>query len=277
LELIIGEHTQMAKLTFVARALLLQCLIVTALGVATNSTLRPLKYGVRPFTDEEFALRFERWNNLVSLPETTTSCSHDMRSQMPECHQSGTMWCWATGIAAVTEYYNSADRSKYPHCNGLECQIVSWCPKPPACSAAKMTCCPYSSHVQDCGDLGAEPAMIVTAANHFIQRSHALYGGPLPQNVLDQTLQAGHPVLMIVGPGRTEMHVVQVRGCGGGMYYFWDPEWQPGTSIYPPGSDKRTYKQLLSYTYPNGYTLNWLDSLWHSGSQTDNSITTATK
>ena len=105
--------------------------------------------------------------------------------------------------------------------------------------------------------------MIVEAATHFTGKQHADHGGPMSQADLDEVLQAGKPIMMLVGSGRQATHVVWVRGCGEGKYYFWDPEWSADHGgVYPPGSDSRTYGELLTFTYPNGYKLKWLDTVF---------------
>jgi len=211
---------------------------------------------VLPFTEAEYAVRMARWTDLMEAPTSESTCSRDMRDKMPACTQLGTMWCWATGVAALIEYYKGSGPAK---CVGLECAVVGW-----TWNSSTTACCPYKSHVKDCGGLGGYQWQQVKAATHFTGRTHKSAGGPLSQAELDKSLQGGAPVLMQVGPGRRANHVVQVRGCGNGVYYFWDPEW--GTvhnpKVYPAGSDKRTYKQLLSYTYPGGYVVNWIDTVY---------------
>ena len=89
----------------------------------------------------------------------------------------------------------------------------------------------------------------------------------MPQSALDKSLQAGKPVLMLVGYGNAKApsHVVQIRGCGDGKYYFWDPEWSVSKGAFPPGSDKRSYSELVTYKYPSGSiisgTQKWLDTV----------------
>eukprot|EP00662_Eupelagonemidae_sp_cell21_P019857 gene19857-26897_t len=96
------------------------------------------------------------------------------------------MWCWATAVASFTEYYTSTGPRQ---CRGLECQI---------------------DHKQ-CGSDGAYPGMIVEAATHFTGKQHKDYAGPMPQAELDAVLQAGKPVMMLVGPGQQSTHVVWLR------------------------------------------------------------------
>jgi len=214
--------------------------------------------GALSFTEAEYAVRIARNEELMKAPTSASTCSNDMRNKMPACSQFGTMWCWATGVAALIEYYKGSGPAK---CNGLECQVVGW-----TWNSSTSACCPYKSHIGDCGGLGGYISSQVDAATHFTGRKHKSAGGPLSQAALDKSLRGGAPVLMQVGPGRRANHVTQIRGCGDGMYYFWDPEW--GTTqhgrvepVYPAGSDKRTYKELLSYNY-NGYVVNWIDSVY---------------
>merc|ERR1719160_882388 len=192
-------------------------------------------------TPEESAAQQLQWQRIHTALNGTTripaTCNNDMRSKMPACHQFGSMWCWATGVASLTEYYKGSGPAQ---CNGLECQIVGWCPKPPDCSSQPSTqCCPLSSH-PSCGGDGASLQMLVEAANHFTGRTHQLTNGPMSQETLDKTLAAGIPILMLIGT-KTPSHVVSVAGCGQGSYYFHDPEWAAGEyQLY-------TYKKLLKH------------------------------
>lgn len=90
---------------------------------------------------------------------------------------------------------------------------------------------------------------------------------------LDESLESGHPVLMLVsteGNPKNANHVTQIRGCGGGKYYFWDPEWAatnpgPHQKIWPSGSDRRSYSELLKFNYPTGgagTNMIWLDTVF---------------
>jgi len=218
--------------------------------------------GVLPWTESEYLTRYARWQALTSevveSAELPSTCDNDLRSHVPDCTQFGSMWCWATAVAAFTEFYTSKGPAQ---CRGLECEIVGWCPKPPHCSSGKAQCCPLATH-QDCGGDGANPSMIVEAATHFTGHRHEDLGGPMPQAALDKDLEAGKPVMMLVGQGQSATHVVWLRGCGGGKYYFWDPEWSDAHGgVYPKGSDSRSYSELLTFTYPNGYVLKWLDTV----------------
>lgn len=145
----------------------------------------------------------------------------------------------------MTEYYTGAGPAQ---CLGLECQIVSWCPKPPTCQSHRgSTCCPLSEH-KTCGTDGASLDMVTEAASHFTGRNIQMSNGPLSQADLDKKLQSGKPILMLVG-GTFPYHVVSVGGCGGGSYYFHDPEWVAGRyEVY-------SYEKLLKSDY------NWLDTV----------------
>merc|ERR1712100_1005962 len=149
----------------------------------------------------------------------------DMRSTMPACVQKGEMWCWATGVAELTKHYTGGGGCDH------ECDVVGWCPHftsgyihTGTCTGEHIDCCPYSDHVSDCGNLGATFGMLNEAANHFTGKMHSFYNGPMPQDMLDQTLAAGRPVLMIIGQkGSDGSHVTAVGGCDGGSYYYHDP------------------------------------------------------
>merc|ERR1712039_271884 len=157
-------------------------------------------------------------------------------------------WCWATGVAELTEYYKGSGPAQ---CSGLECQVVGWCPKPPSCNGQHLDCCPLSEH-KTCGTDGATLEMAQQAASHFTGRNIQLSSGPLSQADLDAKLSDGKPILMLVGD-TSPYHVVSVGGCGGGQYYFHDPEWEAGRY------DLYTYDKLLKSSYK------WLDTLSEAG------------
>jgi hypothetical protein len=205
-------------------------------------------------SEEESAAQQVQWQRIHDALNGTTqipaTCTKDMRSKMPACHQFGSMWCWATGVSELTEYYKGSGPAQ---CKGLECQIVGWCPKPPHCSSTpSVQCCPLSSH-ESCGSDGASLQMVVEAANHFTGRTHQLTNGPMSQATLDKTLASGSPIMMLVGK-TTPYHVVTVAGCGQGSYYFHDPEWDAGRyELY-------SYDKLLQSSYK------WLDTVAAVGS-----------
>lgn len=193
--------------------------ILLGMAVITTSTMDDYEGSVL-FTDEEYSTGLASWSSIIHhynpSASANTTCNNDMRGQMPECHQFGKMWCWATGVAALTEYYNSS--GLYQNCVGLECKIVGWCPTikagpaPAKCTDKKIQCCPWKSHLAECGNDYGRWNSIVEAAEHFTGRQHKLASGPLRQNILDATLQAGKPVLMGVTSGGKIGHVVQLRG-----------------------------------------------------------------
>jgi hypothetical protein len=152
----------------------------------------------------------------LSKPGQTT-CSNDMRTKFPACHQLGTMWCWATAVAQATEYYTSQEGSQ---CVGLECEIVGW-----TFSDDYSTCCPFDAHKDTCGDRGAGWETVQRSLNHFTNKSWERPNGPLDKATLDATLQSGNPVIMMVGPETSPNHVVTIHGCdASGKYWFHDPE-----------------------------------------------------
>ena len=235
---------------------------LAAVTVEAPLNVTPIFGAVLSWNASEYATRLARWEALASTmvesSEPQSKCDNDLRSNVPSCTQSGAMWCWATAISAFTEYYTSKGPAQ---CRGLECQVVGWCPKPPDCSTSKAQCCPFEKH-PECGRDGASPSMIQEAATHFTGKEHTDFGGPMPQAALDSELQAGNPVMMLVGAGQSATHVVWLRGCSAGKYYFWDPEWSDAHGgVYPKGSDVRSYSELLKFTYPSGYILKWLDTI----------------
>jgi len=157
------------------------------------------------------------WNSALRSDYLST-CSKDMRSLMPACHQSGMMWCWATAVAEVTQLYTTRRASL---CTGLECEVVGW--------ANSKQCCPFEAHESECGDLGATWQTVQQAANHYTGMSWKIPNGPLDQKTLDASLQAGNPIIVEVGDETSPNHVVTVHGCdGNGKYWFHDPERDPG-------------------------------------------------
>ena len=188
------------------------------------------------------------------------TCGNDMRSRMPACHQFGAGWCWATAVAELTEYYNKSGPAQ---CQGLEYEIVGWCPKfvSSCASGQHVECCPLSAH-PSCGNVGQGLEQIVQIANHFTGRNFTLTSGPLSQSALDAKLAAGKPILMLVGDGFPH-HVVTVAGCGNGSYYFHDPELKAGTY-----SEYSYSKLLKSRGTMYNDTYNWLDTIVESGDET---------
>jgi hypothetical protein len=206
-----------------------------------------------------YAERRSKWAALVSQLNGPLAagpgCERDMRGSMPACHQEGEMWCWATGVTSLKAYYQGGDCS-------LECSVVGWCPKPSGegslmeqgCAGGPIECCPLSAH-EDCGGDGATYEMLIEAAAHFTGRTHRLYNGPMPADVLDKTLSAGVPILMLIGPGAAA-HVVSVAGCGSGNYFYHDPETAEGQY------ETRDYSKLL--TPMDGWA--WIDTVYAADS-----------
>lgn len=145
--------------------------------------------------------------------ELQSACTKDLRSYVPGCHQFGSMWCWATAISAAMQKYTG---HKVQECKGLECQVVGW--------TFSEQCCPLDSH-KSCDKEGAYPATIVKAIDHFTSRTWTQAKSILTKNALDATLQAGNPIVMLVGGDRGPNHVVTLHGCdSSGKYWFHDPE-----------------------------------------------------
>lgn len=210
-------------------------------------------------TEEELATQHAQWKivneSVKGLVNVSATCNRDMREQVPACHQFGSMWCWATGIAEFTEYYTGTGPWE---CEGLECKIISWCPKAGSsgrCGASEK-CCPLEQH-PGCGSYGATMGMLTEAATHFTGRTMIQTGGPMSQEVLDRTLQAGHPIMMLVGYVIPQ-HVVTVVGCGGGQYYYHDPEWSAGRY------ESVTYDKLL-HSIPEHDGAKWFNTIVAAG------------
>lgn len=186
----------------------------------SNTTL----YGAIIATDEEIAIQREGFDKVVADRAACTpdngcnaysTCSNDMRDRFPGCHQSGNMWCWATAVAAATEYYG-AGGSHGDQCQGLECDVVSW--------TFNEQCCPFKAKDDACGMEGASWSTIQRSINHYTGRSWQRPNGPISQVMLDASLQAGNPVLLEIGDERSPSHVVTLHGCGSGKYWYHDPE-----------------------------------------------------
>lgn len=221
-------------------------LVSSTMGESSNMSLSF-------FNSSEYEVRDVEQKRLYDLLDghlAPATCSNDMRSKMPGCHQFGSMWCWATGVAELAEFYKGGPAK----CDGLECEIVGWCPDPKSCGKKATNCCPLSSH-KSCGTDGATNDMIFKTAKHFTGHTHKLYGGPMPQATLDATLKAGKPILMLVGSHGSAYHVVSVAGCGGGSYYFHDPEWKEG--VYK----EYDYSKLLKSSY------DWIDTVYRASSE----------
>lgn len=151
--------------------------------------------------------------NFGAAVNSQSTCSNDMRDRMPGCHQLGSMWCWATSIASAMEYYGTASAEQ---CVGVECQVVSW--------TYNEDCCPFKSMDDACGSQGAYMSDILRAVNHFTPATFTRSTGPLDKATLDAALQGGSPVIMGIGSRNSPDHIVTLHGCGGGKYYYHDPE-----------------------------------------------------
>jgi len=148
-----------------------------------------------------------------------STCSNDMRSTMPGCHQSGEMWCWATAVAAATEHYTGRSGDQ---CRGLECQVVG--------HAYKEDCCPFKSATDHCGEHGGYAYQIVDELKHSTGMSFTEAKGTVSKTALDASLQSGSPVILLVGNDKQATHVVTLHGCNGsGKYWHHDPERDYGT------------------------------------------------
>jgi len=180
-------------------------------------------------TDEDAAEQRKNFDIVVKARAEgageNSYCSNDMRSKMPGCHQSGHMWCWATAVAATSEYYGTSGHFG-DQCKGLECEVVTWTFK-----SSGDNCCPFKSGSDACGRKGAFFRDIERAMNHFTKKTWTSTNGPLDKATLDATLQAGNPVTMGIGPGGSATHVVTLHGCGSGKYWYHDPERNYGEFI----------------------------------------------
>jgi hypothetical protein len=95
--------------------------------------------------------------------------------------------------------------------------------------------------------------MIVEAATHFTGRKMVLSNGTMSQATLDAKLQAGHPIMMLIGIGLPS-HVVTVAGCGSGSYWLHDPETAVGNY------EARTYDELV-WMKLGRRMVKWLDTI----------------
>ena len=125
-----------------------------------------------------------------------TSCAADLRSTMPTCKQQGADWCWATGLAEFSFYYNVSTGGA-SNCTAIECAVVSF--------DHKMNCCPDGKI--RCGGDGESVQDIVKVASGFVGRPFKSRGGPPSEAELVALLQAGTPVMPII----TRVHHDQTR------------------------------------------------------------------
>lgn len=146
-------------------------------------------------------------------------CSTDMRKGFPGCHQYGEMWCWATAVAAATEYYTGRSGDQ---CTGLECQIVG--------DKLNTNCCPYEGASDTCLNEGGYASEIVDSLKHFTGKTFTNAKGTVHKNTLEASLQSGNPVILLIGNDDYPTHVVTLHGCdGSGKYWHHDPEREFGT------------------------------------------------
>jgi len=172
---------------------------------------------------------------------------------MPACHQFASVWCWATGVAELTEYYKGHGPAE---CKGLECEIVSWSATVFPPSLGPFHCCPLRQP-NPCEMISASVAGIINATSHFTGRPHRAFNGPMSQATLDKTLASGIPIIMIIGRDRGS-HAVTVAGCGDGVYYYHDPMWEPG--VYKSYS----YDELVqppAWPYSGAPPSKWFDTV----------------
>lgn len=210
-------------------------------------------------TDEEAVVQKLQWQriheSLDSRKKTPSTCTNDMRSKMPACHQSQIVWCWATAIAELTEYYTGQGPSQ---CKGLECSIVGWSASVLPPSFGNFThCCPARQH-NPCEWVSASVQGIVNATNHWTRRLHRSFNGPMPQATLDKTLASGIPIIMIISRDGQERgsHAVTVAGCGNGVYYYHNPMWEAG--VYKSYS----YDELIQMPSSTGAPpYKWFDTV----------------
>jgi len=203
--------------TMKSSAILVACL-ASCVSANGNASL-PMMY-----TEEELE---EKRKNMVLMEELfeqsngASTCSNDMRSSFPGCHQSGEMWCWATSVASVEEFYNGRTGDQ---CKGVECQVVSF--------TTGNDCCPFKSRTDECGERGGTVREITKAIQHFSGRSFTIAGGPLSEATLSAALQGGNPVILEVGNDKAPNHIMTLHGCdGSGNYWLHDPEREYGDFV----------------------------------------------
>lgn len=252
-----------------SRALLL-ALVWAQLEVAAfgqiqspNGTSGPrLPKGVR-FNQTELADRIAE-NGVLYENYTRNSswknggCGGDWTHMMPVCYQICDEWCWATMVTMTGDYYKGQD-----YCEGFECAVV-----------AKVTgnnCCPWTNSCHntpnDAGsscNRGGYPPEIRDAASYFTSGQFTVMG-PLPQSYLDQVLNSGRVIIMIVHWQDGGGHTLMLGGCGNGYYYLHDPwGWYADKGEkQPPDWQGLTYDQVLRYPSPGGVGM-WTNSIFWS-------------
>eukprot|EP00966_Prymnesium_polylepis_P210217 4868440-Prymnesium_polylepis.1 len=141
--------------------------------------------------------------NASSSRKASIACSVTL--EFPHCLQKCSMWCWATVVAEVRNYY-SGDA---PHCTADECGIVS--------DSLGQDCCGASECSGTCGNGGT-----ISQIQEQLNRFHAFsyLQSALDEATLVANLQSGHPVLRL-----TSGHIDVVTGCGDGVYFLTDSEY----------------------------------------------------
>ena len=154
-------------------------------------------------------------------------CNADLRSRIPTCVQQAADWCWATGLAEFSFYYNKTTGGA-ANCTPAECAVVNYD------FGDKRDCCP-NGKIQCAAD-GQSVSKIVKDATGFIGIPFKALGGPPSEDQLIALLQAGTPVMPIITwykQGRAYGgHALMVSGCKSGdgpfgevQYYLHDPEY----------------------------------------------------
>ena len=175
-----------------------------------------------------------------ALAHPATQCSIDMRDRIPTCKQQGADWCWATGLAEFSFWYNVSSGG-VGNCTAVECAVVSM--------DHHMDCCPDGKI--KCGADSATVAKVVNDATEFIGKPFMSRGGPPTEAELVELLQAGTPVMPIITWYKAGKpyggHALMVSGCEaksgaipGVNYYLHDPE---GTKY-----DTVSYERLMTYS-----------------------------
>lgn len=241
-----------------------------------NDTTRGLPAGVlfENATDLEIKLRendallsdyFEGLSQRNgSLSERNGRCITDMTHYMPACYQICNQWCWATGVAMVSDYYKGQN-----YCQGFECAVAS--------RGLGRQCCPWrnscSNNLNDQGggcNQGGQPNQIVDTVQYFTGGSFTSTGA-MSQTDLDNALNSARVVMIGVNWDHGGGHLMVIGGCGSGYYYLHDPFGWYGAMGYQQPSvwQGLTYDQLLRYRAPGGTIGKWTLSIHWSWSKED--------
>lgn len=225
-----------------------------------------------------------------------STCSNDLRSQMPACMQYAEDWCWATAVAELAHFWKPKQfPEKSNDCHGLECNVVSYkygkddqicCPNATEpfcpgsccrvpffgdaiCSGSNKKCIGFQREIdQDacrsaqCGKIAGSADDILQAIQHSAGQTYdSKLDGPLTQTQLDTVLSKGHPLIIsvfwTVGGG----HALTLAGCGGGHYYLHDSLHKAG--VY----QELTYEQVVMYVPPEKPSLRgqWHETFFRKG------------